>query len=35
MHFIIEKIKGLSEIKRLYKKAKKMRDSKENPPDRG
>jgi heterodisulfide reductase subunit C len=35
MHFIIEKVKGLSEIKRLYKKAKKMRDSKENPSDRG
>lgn len=35
MHFMVEKVKGLSEIKRLYKKAKKKRDSKEFLQDRG
>jgi len=35
MHFMIEKVKGLSEIKRLFKKAKKKRDSKEFLLDRG
>jgi heterodisulfide reductase subunit C len=35
MHFLIEKVKGLSEIKHLFKKAKKTRVSEEIPPDRG
>lgn len=35
MHFMVEKIKGLSEIKRFFKIAKKKRDSDEILPDRG